>query len=77
MFVVHGKEDVVNVPENSLELFNLISSKEKKIHLLEGGFHQPHLDTHANDVHNLIHSYLITRLELSNTPFSKQRNHLN
>ncbi|KAL4456535.1 hypothetical protein ABPG74_000642 [Tetrahymena malaccensis] len=66
IFVIHGKEDVVSKYENSIQLFNTVSSTIKQNHLIEGGFHQPHLDSNMNEIHDLINNWLNKRLTQNN-----------
>ncbi len=62
--IVHGTADRVVRPEGSFELLQWLGSRDKELHYLPGGYHEPHLDLDQKQFFALICRWVQKRLEL-------------
>lgn len=60
--VIHGTDDVAIRYETSRVFLDMIVSKDKTLHLDEGGYHELLCDTHAEEIAKLITQWLIAHL---------------
>lgn len=60
--LLHGTADRVVLPDGSFELLQRLGSKDRELHYLPGGYHEPHLDLDAQKFFGLICRWLDQRI---------------
>lgn len=65
--VVHGTADQYTDPEQSRKFFDLISSPDKDLHLLEGGYHELYHDSCAAEFNDIVVGWLAGHLPKART----------
>ena len=60
--VLHGTADTYTDPEGSRELFKTISSQDKTLHIVEGGYHELLNDTERDETLRVLLGWLRRRL---------------
>lgn len=63
--ILHGTADRVVRPDGSFELLQRLGSKDRELHYLPGGFHEPHLDLDHENFFTLICRWLEQRIPAS------------
>jgi acylglycerol lipase len=67
VFIAHGTADSVIVPAGSFEILQSLGSRDKELHYLPGGFHEPHIDHDSGVYFSLVTRWIdrqIKRREL-------------
>jgi alpha-beta hydrolase superfamily lysophospholipase len=73
--ILHGTADRVVLPAGSFELLQRLGSKDRELHYLPGGYHEPHLDLDQQKFFALICRWVEQRLPAvgaARAPRSKQ-----
>ncbi|KAJ5081098.1 alpha/beta-hydrolase [Penicillium angulare] len=60
--VIHGTADRYTDPEQSRKFFQFISSRDKTLYLLEGGYHELHRDSCAAEFDDIVVNWLSAHL---------------
>ena len=63
VMIVHGTSDRIILPSGSYELITLFQSKDKVLHFLPGGYHEPHNDFCKEEYFSLLKMWLATHLK--------------
>ncbi|WNG22666.1 lysophospholipase [Cystobacter fuscus] len=62
MLMLHGAEDRINTVEGSRRFFDAVKLTDKKLHLVPGGYHEPHNDPGKEQVFELVEEFLSAHL---------------
>jgi len=65
VLIVHGSHDTVVKPEGSFEILQSLKSKDKTLHILPGGFHEPHNDIDKATYFELLRQWLFRMMQNS------------
>lgn len=60
--ILHGTEDRITDPEGSRMMYQAISSEDKTLHMIEGGFHELLNDLGRDDILKIILEWLAARI---------------
>ena len=58
----HGTEDRIVPSGGSIEFFYSLLVEDKELHLLDGGYHEPHNDLDKDKVFSLIDNWLVKHI---------------
>lgn len=58
VLIYHGKDDRVVSPKGSIKFFDALTIEDKDIHLIEGGYHEPHNDIEMEKLFTIIEEWI-------------------
>ena len=61
--IIHGSDDKVIRAEGSREILNLLGGQDKTLHILPGGYHEPHNDLNAGEYFAFLKTWLESRIK--------------
>jgi alpha-beta hydrolase superfamily lysophospholipase len=65
LLMLHGEKDDVNPPRGARQVFDKVPYPDKKMHLVPGGFHEPHSDAGYEQVLQLVEEFVLSHLPAS------------
>ncbi len=60
--ILHGSDDTIINLEGSFEILRLLESQDKSLHVLPGGYHEPHNDLNAKDFYHHLELWIENHL---------------
>ncbi|WP_257453804.1 alpha/beta hydrolase [Archangium lipolyticum] len=68
LLLLHGEKDSVNPPGGARKVFDKVAYPDKKMHLVPGGYHEPHSDAGYEQVLQLVEEFVLSHLPASARP---------
>ncbi|MCY1075957.1 alpha/beta hydrolase [Archangium lansingense] len=62
LLLLHGEEDRINTAAGSRQFFESVSFPDKKLHLVPGGYHEPHNDPGYEQVLQQVEEFLLSHV---------------
>ncbi len=68
LLMLHGEKDHVNPPSGARRVFDMVTFPDKKMHLVPGGYHEPHSDAGYEQVLQLVEEFVLSHVPANTRP---------